>query len=513
MKKMTYISSIIATIALLAVISNSCSLDTKYYGNTKSIDSIANTDHPYSTREDIKGQLDAMYQGIKDGIQESGYADFLIYTDVLADNAYAGSTTTGEIMALESHTQDATNKNTVRDWNFYLAQVSNANQVITYMDDIKDATLTETERKQWVAEAKIWRAYMWFDFCRLYGDIPMITKIPSSITAENLKETYPLYYPARTAVADVYAQMISDLEESIPNAPDLNTGDKFVCSKALGYGLLARIYSEKQKQDWSKVAECCSKVEAMNLSLVPDYADLWSWNDARNDVKLRNSSESIFEVPYTPSAGNWVWMMFWRQGLSSNLNDSFTWAKWVTPSKNLIKAYEDEGDEVRYEQTIVYDQCGWATYNMSGSSYPFMYKTRDNAASIIKMRLAEIYLMHAEADVNLNKLSEAASYVNKVRERAKLADLPSSASASKESMLNAVLKERRLELAFEGFRWFDLIRNDRAVECVNNFGNKTSEYYDSEKAYVKNINENGLLMAVPQTQLENNPNLTQNPGY
>jgi len=497
----------------LAVISNSCSLDTKYYGNTKSIDSIANTDHPYSTREDIKGQLDAMYQGIKDGIQESGYADFLIYTDVLADNAYAGSTTTGEIMALESHTQDATNKNTVRDWNFYLAQVSNANQVITYMDDIKDASLTETERKQWVAEAKIWRAYMWFDFCRLYGDIPMITKIPSSITAENLKETYPLYYPARTAVADVYAQMISDLEESIPNAPDLNTGDKFVCSKALGYGLLARIYSEKQKQDWSKVAECCSKVEAMNLSLVPDYADLWSWNDARNDVKLRNSSESIFEVPYTPSAGNWVWMMFWRQGLSSNLNDSFTWAKWVTPSKNLIKAYEDEGDEVRYEQTIVYDQCGWATYNMSGSSYPFMYKTRDNAASIIKMRLAEIYLMHAEADVNLNKLSEAASYVNKVRERAKLADLPSSASASKESMLNAVLKERRLELAFEGFRWFDLIRNDRAVECVNNFGNKTSEYYDSEKAYVKNINENGLLMAVPQTQLENNPNLTQNPGY
>lgn len=497
----------------MAVISNSCSLDTKYYGNTKSIDSIANTDHPYSTREDIKGQLDAMYQGIKDGIQESGYADFLIYTDVLADNAYAGSTTTGEIMALESHTQDATNKNTVRDWNFYLAQVSNANQVITYMDDIKDASLTETERKQWVAEAKIWRAYMWFDFCRLYGDIPMITKIPSSITAENLKETYPLYYPARTAVADVYAQMISDLEESIPNAPDLNTGDKFVCSKALGYGLLARIYSEKQKQDWSKVAECCSKVEAMNLSLVPDYADLWSWNDARNDVKLRNSSESIFEVPYTPSAGNWVWMMFWRQGLSSNLNDSFTWAKWVTPSKNLIKAYEDEGDEVRYEQTIVYDQCGWATYNMSGSSYPFMYKTRDNAASIIKMRLAEIYLMHAEADVNLNKLSEAASYVNKVRERAKLADLPSSASASKESMLNAVLKERRLELAFEGFRWFDLIRNDRAVECVNNFGNKTSEYYDSEKAYVKNINENGLLMAVPQTQLENNPNLTQNPGY
>ena len=502
-----------ATAALVIGASHSCSLDTKYYGNTKSVDSIADTDHPYSTREDIKGQLDAMYNGIKDGIQESGYADFLIYTDVMSDNAYAGSTSTAEIMSLEAHTQDATNYNTVRDWNYYLNQVSNANQVITYMDDIKDATLTDAERKQWVAEAKIWRAYVWFDFCRLFGDIPMITKIPASITADNLKETYPLYYPGRTAVSDVYTQIISDLEESIPNAPDLNNSDKFVCSKAFGYGLLARVYSEKPKQDWSKVAENCSKVEAMSLSLVPDFADLWSWNDARTDVKLRHSSESIFEVPYTPTSGNWVWMMFWRQGISSNLEDSFSWAKWVTPSKNLINAYVNEGDQVRYAQTIVYDQCGWASYNMSGKNYPFMYKTRDNAASIIKMRLAEIYLMHAEADVNLNNLSEAAAYVNKVRERAKLADLSASASASKESMLNAVLKERRLELAFEGFRWFDLIRNGRAVECVNNFGNKTSEYYDPEKAYVKNIDENGLLLAVPQTQLENNPNLTQNPGY
>ena len=80
-------------------------------------------------------------------------------------------------------------------------------------------------------------------------------------------------------------------------------------------------------------------------------------------------------------------------------------------------------------------------------------------------------------------------------------------------MLSAVLKERRLELAFEGFRWFDLIRNGKAVECVNNFGNKNSEYYDSEKAYVGKIDEKGLLLPVPQTQRENNPNLTQNPGY
>ena len=80
-------------------------------------------------------------------------------------------------------------------------------------------------------------------------------------------------------------------------------------------------------------------------------------------------------------------------------------------------------------------------------------------------------------------------------------------------MLSAVLKERRLELCFEGFRWFDLIRNGKAVECVNNFGNKSSEYYDPEKAYVGNITENGLLMPVPQTQIENNLNLTQNPGY
>lgn len=510
MKKILYALSLLAAASLVAV---SCSLDVKYYGNTKDESDIEDTDHPYSTREDIKGQLDNMYNEIKGSIQESGYADFLIYTDVLADNAYAGSATTPEIMALEAHEQDATNYNTVRDWNFYLSQVSNANQVITYMDDIKDETLTDTERKQWVAEAKIWRAYMWFDFCRLFGDIPMITKVPPAITADNLLETYPLYYPSRTPVDSVYNQIITDLEEAVQYAPDLSTSDKFVCSKALGYGLLARVYSEKPKQDWAKVAEYCGIVEKMKLSLVNNYADLWSWNEDRTDVKLRHSSESIFEVPYTPSAGNWVWMMFWRQGLSSNLDDSFSWAKWVTPSKNLVSAFENEGDNIRLEQSVVYDQCGWASYNMSADHYPFMYKTRDNAASIIKMRLAEIYLMHAEADANLGNLSEAAQYVNRVRTRVKLDNLPAAASASKESMLSAVLKERRLELCFEGFRWFDLIRNGKAVECVNNFGNKSSEYYDPEKAYVGNITENGLLMPVPQTQIENNLNLTQNPGY
>ncbi|MCI2121849.1 MAG: RagB/SusD family nutrient uptake outer membrane protein, partial [Bacteroidales bacterium] len=275
MKKIIYIISVLTAAATIAT---SCSLDVKYYGNTKSTADIEDTDHPYTTREDIKGQLDAMYSGIKDGIQESGYADFLIYTEALADNAYAGSTTTGEIMALEAHTQDATNKNTVRDWTFYLDQVSNANQVITYMDDITDSTLTDGERHQWVAEAKIWRAYMWFDFCRLYGAIPMVTSIPPSITADNLIETYPLYYPSRTPVDEVYTQIIADLEEAVQYAPDLDESDKFVCSKAMGYGLLARVYSEKPKQDWSKVAEYCGKVEAMNLSLVPNYADLWSWN-------------------------------------------------------------------------------------------------------------------------------------------------------------------------------------------------------------------------------------------
>ncbi|MFA6592801.1 MAG: RagB/SusD family nutrient uptake outer membrane protein, partial [Bacteroidales bacterium] len=263
-----------------------------------------------------------------------------------------------------------------------------------------------------------------------------------------------------------------------------------------------RVYAEKDHQDWTKVINYCKQVEGMGFTLEPKYGDLWGYDDT--DAK-RNSVESICEITWSRTSGNWYWMMFHRNAY--NPDDSFTWTKWITPSRSLIAAYDAEGDTQRKNASIATDACSWSHY-YPGAEYKFMHKVPTNASSWIMMRLGEIYLLHAEALAMTNQLSEAAAYVNKVRNRAGLKDLPSSASASQSAMLDAVLNERRLELSFEGFRFFDLVRHDKAKE-VHDAMYAQDSYWQQRTP----LTDNTILMPVPQVDMDENPSLTQNEGY
>jgi hypothetical protein len=499
----------ILAIAVLAVLS-ACDLDLypvdEY--NEGNVDVDEESETQYSTRADMLGLRNTMYDSWLKDMQEKGIADWLIYSECRADNAYNGSPSTGEIVAIEANQQDAENKNVVRDWEWYLQQISNANEIICNIDDIAEndtssVTMTTQEHDEWKAEAMCWRAFMLFRMVRLWGDVPVVTEIPPAITAENLEEVYDEYFPARKPVKEVYEQIISDLEYASEYAPDVDVSNKMLFSKAFADGLLARVYAEQSDfQDWTKVAEYCQAVEDMGFSLEPNYGDLWGYDDTD---AYRNSAETICEIQWSRSSGNWVFMMFHRNAF--NPTDSFTWAKWVTPSRDLIDAYEAEGDTVRMNASIITDACTWSNY-WPADSYKFMHKVPTNASSWILMRLGEIYLLHAEALTMTNDLSGAASYVNLVRERAKLDDLPSSATASQSAMLEAVLNERRLELAFEGFRFFDLVRHDMAKEIHDSMHAEDSYWQDRDP-----LTDETILMPVPQTDLDDNPSLTQNPGY
>ena len=107
-------------------------------------------------------------------------------------------------------------------------------------------------------------------------------------------------------------------------------------------------------------------------------------NAAGTDAKMRNTKESILEAQFTSGAGNWCTWMFGRDLV--NWNNNFTWAKWVTPSRDLISAFKQEGDEVRFKESIVYYDCNWSNYYPS-DNYPFMYKCRSANSSIIKVPL------------------------------------------------------------------------------------------------------------------------------
>lgn len=511
MKKILFVAIALSGCAVLT----SCELD-KFpetgYSEQNYLGGSDNTDEQYTTREDMLGQRDAIYSDVRSNIQECGYLDLLAITECRTDNAYGGSTSTGELMALEANSQDCENKNVVRDWSYYLARISQANQVICFIDDIKekDASMTQTEHDEWKSEALCWRAYNLFNMVRLWGDIPMLTVVPPAITADNIDEVYYQYFPKRSPVEDIYAQIIEDLEYAAKYGPMPDASNKFVFSKGFANGMLARVYLEKPVLDYDKVIEYCNAVEALGYSLCENYGDLFAYTDGDSGDSTRNTSESIFEVTYSKSSGQWVWMMFHRNAY--NPDDSFSWAKWITPSRNLAEAYDAEGDTERKNASIIYDACSWSLLYPS-DSYAFMHKLPTNATSIIVMRLAEIYLMHAEALAMKGLLPDAAEYVNKVRRRAKLSDLSASATASSETMLDAILKERRLELAFEGFRWFDLVRTDKIKEVHDGVNVPGSASYDPYFSTRYPLTEESILLPIPTTAIDTNPSLTQNPGY
>src|SRR3712207_4117130 len=168
-----------------------------------------------------------------------------------------------------------------------------------------------------------------------------------------------------------------------------------IMSKTAAQALLCKVYAEKAVQDYDKVIAYAEKVRATpGVALEKDYATLWGWDDDKKDCVKRNTSEGILEVQWLPGAGNWESWMYGRS--LENYDNSFTWAKWVTPSRDLVKAFNDEGDKIRLNETVVYYSCKWSNY-YPASNYAFMYKLRSGYNNEYIVRLGDILLLQAEA--------------------------------------------------------------------------------------------------------------------
>lgn len=228
---------------------------------------------------------------------------------------------------------------------------------------------------------------------------------------------------------------------------------------------------------------------------MPNYDDLWN-NSAEN------TAESIFEINYNGGAsdGNWGVKIF--RGLD--------WKKFNLPSNDLVKAFEAEGDLVRKNASITFlDVSGkWSDAHWPQTKYPFINKYRKfdegSNQNYIFIRLADILLLKAEA-LNENGDGQGAmQLVNQIRKRAKLSDVSAS---GKDEIRAAISKERRLELAFEGHRWYDLKRTGKAIDVMNNAVGPNGD----KLGY--NLTNERLLWPIPQSELDKNTKLSQNPGY
>lgn len=451
---------------------------------------ISEKDGPkYTTKQQMDGLLNGAYESFYDRYHEILCFEF---GDIQSDNSYNGTNDLPE-RQMQEYKVTPLNDAVSVTWSSLFEMVRNANVILSNIDMITDPALTGELKKQYIAQAKGLRAWAYFDLVRIYGDVPLITKEIPDVNADNLEELKPLIYPVRSEMAEVYQQIIQDLEEASTDAPDAVVGQTFMINKAVVYSLLAKVQATIEPHDWAKVNTYCQKVIDAGYSLIPDYRNIW-------DINFENNAEIIFSAPHDGVAKeNTMWWLVYG-------GDNRDWPRYNAPSHDLVNQYTAENDLIRKEATIEFYPVGYQiNWPTSGCAFSSKVKTSDQ--DIIYLRLADILLLKAEALIELNNLNAAAALIDQVRARVYLPGLTNNQKATVESMRLAVEKERRLELAMEGHRWFDLKRTHRAIEVLGAYKNWNGQ------TYANAINEDKLLLPLPQTEMDRNNNLVQNKGY
>ena len=485
----TKIFNLIA-LAAAAAMAMSCEdfLDKKPMSQGIAVSNTAGDTLLYKTADDAEAALNGVYNDFKN---EYFMLDRLFNGDAQSDDAYAGADNPANFQ-IDDYEIEATNSNVSRDWAYLYSMIGKANRVINNVGLVTDPALSEGRKQEIKGEASFIRAFAYFDLVRLFGDVPLVTQEVKSISPDNLKEVYPLLFPERTSKDSVYDQIIRDAVFALGTVRT-TAPDKGYATVGAANALLAKVYATLEPHDWNKVKEYCDAVIAQGYTLLPQYDQLW-------DNAHENSSESIFEINCYgwDTGGNWGVFMF----------AGTDWKKFNTPSNDLVKAFDDAGDVIRKNASIVFEDVTgkWTDAHWPASQYPFINKYRDfsGAQNFIIYRLADILLLKAEALNELGDVNGAADLVNEIRARVSLDPVTPTSQAD---MRVVIANERRLELAFEGHRWFDLKRTGRAIEELNTAidedGNPVGYHLTEEK----------LVWPVPQSERDKNTKLVQNPGY
>jgi hypothetical protein len=453
---------------------------------------IENTDADsilYKTADEVESALAGAYGDFKN---EYYQLDYFVNGDAQSDDAYAGADNPANFQ-IDDYRIDATNSNVSRDWAYLYSTIGKVNNIINNVQAIPDPSLSQDRKNEILGEASFIRAFMYFQLVRLWGDVPLQLEAVTTISVEILPDIYPQLFPPRATTAEVYDQIITDLNVALTYVRT-TAPHKGYATKGAVNTMLAKVYATIEPHDWTKVEQYCDAVIAGGYSLVPEYEDLWNG--------VENSSESIFEINYEggSSDGNWGTKM-WR---------GMDWKKFNIPSNDLVKAFDAEQDAIRKDASIIWlDVTGrWSDIHWPQTNYPFINKYRNftegSNQNNIFYRLADVLLLKAEALNQRGDVSGAAALVNQIRTRV---DLPPTSADTQDEMRLAIEKERRLELAFEGHRWYDLKRNGRAIEVINSATGVGGE----NLGYM--LTENRLVWPIPQAELDKNTKLVQNPGY
>jgi starch-binding outer membrane protein, SusD/RagB family len=467
------------------------------------------TGNAYNSAQDLENALTGAYRAF---YYEYYQWDNVLLGDVRSDNAYAGGGGDQPIVQYDELNIPAGNSRMYANWSQLYTGIARCNTILQKINDVSDPDLDRNNlRMQITGQASFLRAFHYFQLVKAYGGVPIELL---SNTADPSKTNLP-----RSTETEVYDQIGKDLEVAIVDLPDDYGNDATVnkarATKGAANALMAKIWAQRSDRNYARVLQYCNAVinSPAGYALMPNYADLFDGSHYMNE-------ESILEIVFiggNPDVSNWGVQLF--------MAPEDGWQKYCVPSKDLVNTYDAEGDVVRKEANIIFfGNLDWADENWNPCqndtlAVPFNYKQKhpdgwNSGDHIYLLRLADIILLKAEAQNETGDLSGAVATLNEVRTRVGLADI---SAASKEDMRSKILKERRLELAFEAQRWDDLVRFGVIVDVMNNLTEVKYTCGDGTPSapvpIEYNMTTNKILCPIPQLERDANPNLTQNPDY
>jgi starch-binding outer membrane protein, SusD/RagB family len=456
-----------------------------------------------TTASDALLATNASYEILRDWYYNSGGYPIL---DIMSDDARKGSNPDDQLNYIGpydnfkfSPTQDGLD----RWWNTLYVGVKRANVVIQFVPDIQ---MNDALRTRYVAEAKLIRGLLYFDFVRAWGGVPLVTTVN------------PPQHLTRASKDEVYALILADLQfaaDHLPLRSEYTASDLGRATKGAAQALLARVYLFRN--DYINAEKYAVDVVNSNqYGLDSIYTDA-------NGAKGNNGIESVLEVgaiqvENTEGGGSQYGNV---QGVRGTPNRGWGFNR---PSVDLRNSFEP-GD-TRYKGTVI-DLGDTLDGVVILGDGPTPDVTKDAQGNIIEVecynrkvwvpgdntttqwgfhrrliRYADVLLMAAEALNENGKPAEALSYLNRVRARARQGNnsiLPDITTTNQSELRDIIFNERRHELAMEGWRFWDLVRTGRAAQVLGPVGFQPGKHE---------------LLPIPQSEIDiSQGSLVQNPNW
>ena len=449
----------------------------------------------YKTADDILSAVNGAYSSLQEG---DIYGNWYVFGEIPSDNTrnqLSGSVTTQN--EFDQFYIDTQNSMIANFWKAAYKVINRTNTILGRIDGIEINTELANRYK---LECKFIRALMYFNLVRVYGDVPLVLKEIS------ISESYDIL---REPKENVYNQIIADLKEAQDLPVSYSTAEDGRATQGAAKALLANVYMTLHKYAEAEtiLAEIINSGRYSLLENTPGSLNIDGYKNVFSPVN-HNSKEGIFEIQFLKGG----------YGEGSNYANNFAPENSGTnvvavggtggnniPEMDIYNAYE-EGDLRRdFSMSLGYydnrKNNEWVESRYVCKFMDVPYQNNDASNNYPVIRYADVILMYAEALNQNGKTAEACKYLNMTRRRG-FGDQTTETSpvdlqtTDKAQFALMVEQERRVELAFENHRWFDLIRTGRAVEVMRSKG--------------FSLNETNLICPIPQKQIDVNPKLTQN---